>query len=163
MPSFPSLPPIFIPISVSKESKDGIPIGVIILPIGNNLILTFQHFPQRLGLPLKASNIHQPVTRHQEGSLDVLAYQLMPLDLVKHLIFLEITKGTAQSRLSIFVEQQRDEGVDGRVLHILGELQRILQYLLVNLQRVLRILSIRYVSRHKLEQHNAKRPQISRE
>ena len=93
----------------------------------------------------------------------MLAYELMPLDLVKHLIFLKVTKGAAQSGFWIFVEQQSDEGVEGRVLHILGELERILQYLLVNLQRVLCVLSIWHVSRHKLEQHNAKRPQISGE
>ena len=49
----------------------------------------------------------------------MLAYQLMPLDLLKNMILLEIAERPSQPRLGVFAQQQSDECVDGRLLHML--------------------------------------------
>lgn len=49
----------------------------------------------------------------------MLAYQLMPLDLLENMIFLEIAERATQPSLWVFAQQQSDECVDGRVLHML--------------------------------------------
>ena len=88
--------------------------------------MVFQHFLERFGLALQAGKINQFVTGHKEGCFDLLAYQLMPLDFVEHLIFLEVAKRATQPGLRVFAEQQGNEGVNHVVLHVLGELEGVL-------------------------------------
>lgn len=93
----------------------------------------------------------------------MLAYQLMPLDPLENMVFLKVAERATQPGLWVLAQQQSDESVDGRVLHMFRKLEGIFQYLLVNLQRVFGLLPIRDISGHELEEHNAKGPQIGGE
>jgi hypothetical protein len=65
-------------------------------------------------------------------------------------MFLQVGEGTSQSAFRVFVEKQGDEGVDFLVFHVFGELQRVFDDFLINLQRVLCVFSEGHKTSHEL-------------
>lgn len=64
-------------------------------------------------------------------------------------MLLEVQERSSQARLGIFIQKDRNQIVNIRIFHVLGELQGVFQYLLINLKRIFSILTERYETSHK--------------
>lgn len=78
-------------------------------------------------------------------------------------MLLKVQEGSSQTSVRSFVEQQGNKRVYVVVLHMLGELQRILEDLLIDLKRVFCIFSEGDESCHELVEDYTEGPEVNRE